>query len=265
MKTLLLAVSMPLVSLGLAASAAAELHSWTYEYKDSTAALEGYVVYDSTGSGMKPGVLVVHEWMGIDPYIRSRADQLAKLGYVAFAADIYGKGIRPTTPKEAAEQAEIYRSDRKLMRARIYAALKELRKQPGVDPARIAVIGYCFGGGVALELARSGADIRGAASFHGNLDTPDPADAKNIKGKIIAFHGADDPYVSSSTVAAFQSEMRDAGVDWQMNIYGGAVHRFSNPAAGSDVKSGAAYNEKADRRSWTALQAFFAEIFGAGR
>lgn len=116
--------------------------------------------------------------------------------------------------------------------------------------------------GVALELARSGADILGAASFHGNPDTPDPKDAENIKGKIIAFHGADDPYVSTAAVAAFQDEMRGAGADWQLNIYGGAVHRFSNPAAGGDNKSGAAYNEKADRRSWKALQAFFAEIFG---
>ena len=262
MKTFILAVSVPVLALGLAATAAAQLHTWTYAYKDGDAPLEGYVACESSGAAKKPGVLVVHEWLGVDPYIRSRADQLAKLGYVAFAADIYGKGIRPANTVEAAAQAAIYRADRKLMRSRINAALTELRKQPGVDPAKIAVIGYCFGGGVALELARSGADILGAASFHGNLDTPDPDDAKNIKGRVIAFHGADDPYVSTGTVAAFQSEMRNAGVDWQMNIYGGAVHRFSNPAAGSDVKSGAAYNEKADRRSWEALQAFFAGIFG---
>jgi dienelactone hydrolase len=261
MKPIILSVTLPLLALGLAASAAAEVHSWTYAYQDGDAPLEGYVAYDSSGTVKKPGVLVVHEWMGLDAYARSRADQLAKLGYVAFAADIYGKGIRPATTEEAAAQAAIYRADRKLMRSRITAALTELRRQPGVDPAKIAVIGYCFGGGVALELARSGADILGAASFHGNLDTPSPDDAKNIKGKVIAFHGADDPYVSTGTVADFQAEMRSAGVDWQMNIYGGAVHRFSNPSAGSDVKSGAAYNEKADRRSWAALQAFFAEIF----
>ena len=261
MKTLILSVSLPLLALGLAASAAAEVHAWTYDYKDGDAQLEGYVAYDSPGTAKKPGVLVVHEWLGLDAYARSRADQLARLGYVAFAADIYGKGIRPANTEEAGKQAGLYRADRKLMRSRINAALAELRKQPGVDPAKIAVIGYCFGGGVALELARSGADVLGAASFHGNLDTPNPDDAKNIKGKIIAFHGADDPYVSTAAVAGFQAEMRGAGVDWQLNIYGGAVHRFSNPSAGSDVKSGAAYNEKADRRSWQALQAFFAEIF----
>ena len=261
MKTLILSVSLPLLALGLAASAAAEVRSGSYDYKDGDAQLEGYVAYDSSGTAKKPGVLVVHEWMGLEAYAKSRADQLAKLGYVAFAADIYGKGIRPANTEEAAKQAGLYRADRKLMRSRINAALAELRKQPGVDPAKIAVIGYCFGGGVALELARSGADVLGAASFHGNLDTPNPDDAKNIKGKIIAFHGADDPYVSTTAVAAFQAEMRNAGADWQLNIYGGAVHRFSNPTAGSDVKSGAAYNEKADRRSWQALQAFFAEIF----
>lgn len=258
MKTVLFSLSL---ALGLAVSAAAEMHTSAVDYKDGAAALEGYVAYDSSGPARRPGVLVVHEWMGLDAYAKSRADQLARLGYVAFAADIYGKGIRPATAGEAAAQAAVYRADGKLMRSRINAALAELRKQPGVDPAKTAVIGYCFGGGAALELARSGADILGAASFHGNLDTPNPDDARNIKGKIIAFHGAEDPFISTTALAGFQAEMRNAGVDWQLNIYGGAAHRFSSPEAGSDIKSGLAYNEKADRRSWAALLAFFAEIF----
>jgi len=260
MKHILPAASLPLLALGLAGGLNAAMHTGDYDYKEGTAELRGYTAYEE-GGARRPGVLLVHEWMGIDPYIKTRAMQLAKLGYVVLAADIYGKGVRPATTEEASRQAGIYRSDRKLMRARAAAGLAELKKLPGVDPARTAVMGYCFGGGVALELARSGADILGAASFHGNLDTPDPLDAKNIKGKIIAFHGADDPFVSSAAVAGFEEEMRGAGADWQLNIYGGAVHRFSNPSAGSDVKSGAAYNEKADRRSWQALQDFFAEIF----
>ena len=136
-----------------------------------------------------------------------------------------------------------------------------LRKRPEVDAARIAVIGYCFGGTVALEMARSGADLRGAASFHGSLATPNPADAKNIKGKVLVLHGADDTFESPAEIAAFQEEMRQAGVDWQMIWYGGAVHSFTNPDAGKAGIKGVAYDEKADRRSWQALRAFFDEIF----
>ena len=261
MKSILLSVSLPLLAMSASPLFAAPVHTEDYEYSEGGVPLEGYVAYAASGPARRPGILLVHEWLGIDPYIKSRAEQLAKLGYVVFAADIYGKGVRPANSVEAARQAGIYRADRGLMRARAAAALRELKKQPHVDPAKTAVMGYCFGGGVALELARSGADIAGVASFHGNLDTPDPGDAKNIKGKVIAFHGADDPFVSSAAVAGFEEEMRSAGVDWELNVYGGAVHRFSNPFAGEDVKSGAAYNEKADKRSWRALQDFFAEIF----
>ena len=261
MKSILLSASLPLLALGFAGALNAAVYTGDYDYKEGNTEMRGYAAYEKTG-GKLPGILVVHEWMGLDDYAKSRAKQLAGMGYVVLAADIYGKGVRPSTMEEAAAQAGVYRADRKLMRARAAAALAALKKLPGVDPVRPPVMGYCFGGGVALELARSGADIRGAASFHGSLDTPDPLDARNIKGKVIVFHGADDPHVTAAAVAAFEAEMRGAGADWQLNSYGGAVHRFSNPAAGGDVKSGAAYNEKADRRSWKALQAFFAEIFG---
>lgn len=235
----------------------------TVEYRQGETVLEGYVAYDDSVKGKRPGVLVIHEWTGLSAYEKGRADQLAKLGYVAFAADIYGKGVRPTTQELAAKEAAKYRgNDRSLIRARSAAGLEALSKLPQVDPSRLAVIGYCFGGTAALELARSGAAVLGTVSFHGGLSTPVPADAKHIKGKILALHGADDPYVKQPEVEAFQQEMRQAKVDWQMNYYGGAVHSFTNPKSGNDPSKGVAYNEKADRRSWEAMKILFDEIFG---
>ena len=213
-------------------------------------------------AGKRPGVLVVHEWTGLGPYVQKRVQQLARMGYVALGADIYGKGVRPGNPKDAAAIAGKYKGDRQLMRDRVLAGLAELRRQPRVDAGRIAAIGYCFGGTTVLELARSGADVRGVVSFHGGLDTPLPAKAGQMKAKVLALHGADDPFVPPAQVAAFQDEMRAAGADWQMVYYSGAVHSFTNPEAGNDPKKGAAYNERADRRSWEAMKLFFAEIFG---
>lgn len=242
-------------------SAQAKIRTETIEYRHGEAILEGYLAYDDSIAGKRPGVVVVHEWWGINNYIKRRTEQLAQLGYVAFAIDMYGKGIRPKDAKEASAQASIYRGDRSLMRARADAGLLVLKKNNLTDDKRIAAIGYCFGGGTVLELARSGADIAGVASFHGNLDTPNPNDAKNIKGKVLTLHGGDDPFVKTDQVLAFQDEMRKAGVDWQMNIYGEAVHSFTNPDSGNDPSTGLAYNEKADKRSWEALRAFFVEIF----
>lgn len=246
-----------------AQSAVAGVVGKTVEYKQGDTVLEGYLAYDDSVKGKRPGVLVIHEWKGVGPYEKKRAEQLAALGYVAFAADIYGKGVRPTTPDLAAKEAGKYRGDdRSLLRARAAAGLDKLASFKQVDPGRLAVIGYCFGGTAALELARSGANVLGAVSFHGGLSTPSPADAKNIKGKVLVLHGADDPHVKPAEVEAFQQEMRQAKVDWQMIYYGGAVHSFSNPNSGNDPSKGAAYNEKADKRSWEAMKQFFVEIFG---
>jgi len=239
----------------------AELHKEVLQYEHGDVALEGYLVYDDAIKGARPGILVVHDWMGLGPYAKMRADQLAELGYAAFAIDMYGKGIRPKDSKEASAQASIYRKDRGLMRSRARAGLDVLMSQPLVDARRIAAIGYCFGGSTVLELARSGADIAGVVSFHGNLDTPRPEDTRNIKAKVLVLHGADDPFVPEKDVAAFQEEMRQAKVDWQMVIYGGAVHSFSNPNSGDDPSTGAAYDEKADKRSWEAMRVFFEELF----
>jgi len=259
MKALLLAFLM----MTVAQQAQAKLVTKKVEYRQGETVLEGYLAYDDALKGKRPGVLVIHEWTGVSQYEMKRAEQLAGLGYVAFAADIYGKGVRPATPQAAAKEAAKYRgADRSLIRARAAAGLDKLASLPHVDPKRLAVIGYCFGGTAALELARSGANVLGTVSFHGGLDTPNPADAKNIKGKVLALHGGDDPFVKPEQVAAFQQEMREAKVDWQMNIYGGAVHSFSNPKSGNDNSKGAAYNEKADHRSWQAMKQFFVEVFG---
>jgi dienelactone hydrolase len=238
----------------------AALHTETIEYKQGDTTCEGYLAYGDAVKGPRPGVLVVHDWMGLEGYAKTRADMLAKLGYVAFAADIYGKDVRPKNPKEAGALAGKYKGDRALLRARVNAALDVLQKQPQVDTKHIAAIGYCFGGTTVLELARSGADIAGIVTFHGGLDTP-TRDAKNIKCKVLLCHGADDPYVPVTDVTALQDELRSAKVDWQMIYYSGAVHSFTRPDAGNDNSKGAAYNEHADKRSWEAMKDFFAEIF----
>ncbi len=243
-----------------ALSAQAKLVTKTIEYKEGSAALEGYLSYDDS-KGLKPGVVVVHDWMGLSDDTKSRADMLAALGYVAFAADIYGRGVRPKGAGEAGKMATMYKSDVKLLRARVTAAYNVLKAQTNVDKANLAAIGYCFGGTTALELARSGAPLKGVVSFHGGLATPNAADAKNIKGKVLALHGADDNYVPAAEVAGFEKEMRDAKVDWQLIAYGNAVHAFTIKGAGNDNSKGAAYNEKADKRSWIAMQNFFEEIF----
>jgi dienelactone hydrolase len=244
-----------------AANAQNTITSKTIDYKQGKTKLEGYLALPGNLNAKTPAVIVVHDWMGVGDYVKMRADQLAALGYIAFAADIYGKETRPKDQAEAGEFATKYKSDRKLMRQRIQAALDVIKKQKNVDGKKIAVMGYCFGGTVALELSRSGAPVLGAISFHGGLSTPNPKDAKNIKGKILALHGADDPFVPADEFKAFVEEMRANKVDWQMIEYGGAVHSFTHPQAGNDNSKGAAYNEKADKRSWVAMQNFLSEIF----
>ncbi|MEK6576306.1 MAG: dienelactone hydrolase family protein [Nitrospirota bacterium] len=253
-------LSMLIICLG-SSNLYAAIQTETIEYRHGDTLLEGYLAYDDEVKGMRPAILVVHDWLGVGPYVNKRTEELAKLGYIAFAIDMYGKGVRPKNSEEAAAQAGIYRKDRQLMRARANAGLDVLKKHKLTDISRIAAIGYCFGGGTVLELARSGVYLAGAVSFHGNLDTPNPEDAKNIKAKVFVLHGGDDPFVPQDQVTAFQSEMRKAGVDWHMVIYGGAVHSFTIPDAGSDNSKGAAYNEKADKRSWEAMKQFFIELF----
>lgn len=250
-----------ILALCLAFPAAAAIQTKTIEYKQGDTILEGVLTWDDSIPGKRPGVLVVHQWKGLGDYEKKRSEMLARLGYVAFAADIYGKGVRPTEVKDAGALAGKYKSDRTLLRKRVSAALDTLRKQPQAAAQKLAAIGYCFGGTTTLELARSGADVKGVVSFHGGLGSPTPADATNIKARVLALHGADDPFVPPAEVTGFEDEMRKGGVDWQLVSYGGAVHSFTHWEAGSDNTKGAAYNEKADKRSWEAMKGFFSEIF----
>lgn len=240
----------------------AEIRTEVVEYSDGDVTLEGFVAWDTERTAASaPGVLVVHQWMGLTDYEKLRCRQLAELGYTAFALDIYGKGIRPGTPQEAAKQAGIYKTDRKLYRRRLNLGLSQLKSRPGVSPNQLGAVGYCFGGTGVLELARSGAQVSGVVSFHGGLDSPEPEAGKNIKCSILVCHGADDPFIPVKDIEAFQSELNNAKVDWQMDIYSGAVHSFTQPMAGNDNSKGAAYNEKADKRSWIAMKSFFDEVF----
>ena len=248
------------VAIIAAQPARAEVRTQTITYSSESVTLEGYLAYDDKLTGKRPGVLVIHEWKGITAYEKMRVEQLASMGYVALAADIYGKGVRPATADEAARTASLYRGNRQLLRARAIAGLKTLKEFRYTDPSRVAAIGYCFGGTTVLELARANADVAGVVSFHGGLETPNPSTGP-VKPKVLVLTGADDPHVPPAQLLAFQNEMRAGGADWQVNIYSGAVHSFTNPASGNNPASGAAYNEKADRRSFAAMKLFFDELF----
>lgn len=238
----------------------AELIKKDVTYKVGKTEMQGYLVYEDSISDKAPGVLVVHDWMGLTDKTKKQANEYAKLGYVAFAADVYGKGVRPTNQEEAAKLSSGFKKDRKKFREHLNAALKQLRKQKQTN-TKIAAVGYCFGGTGVIELARSGAKIEGVVSVHGGLDSPEPKDGKNIRTRVLALHGADDPYVPADELKAFEDEMRTHNVDWQLVKYGNAVHSFTDETLGTDNSKGAAYNKKADERSWIDIQNFFKQIF----
>jgi len=246
----------------LATGARAALVEKSVIYQQGGATLEGFHVFDDAVAGKRPAILVIHQWTGLTDHEKRRSRALAELGYNVFAADIYGKGIRPQPP-EAGNEAGKYKGDRKLYRARLTAALDWLMADERTDPKKVAAIGYCFGGTGVLELARSGAKLAGVVSFHGGLDAAPgfEAQAGNIPAKVLVLHGAVDPYAPAAQVAALEKELTAAKADWQVVLYGGAVHAFTQKEAGNDATKGAAYNEAADRRSWAAARAFFAELF----
>lgn len=248
-----------LITLFYSITAHAELVKKEIEYKDGKDVMLGYLVYDDAVKEKLPAIVVVHDWMGLNDENKQKVEETAKLGYVAFGADIYGKGNRPANADEASKMAGAWKADRKKLRKRVNAALNAVKNQSMVDKKRLGATGYCFGGTTVLELARSGAPVNAVATFHGGLDSLTPQDAKNIKGHILVLHGADDPFVKAEDIKAFQEEMRSAKVDWQMIEYGNSVHSFTIKSAGNDNSKGAAYNAKADQRSWAALKAFLQE------
>ncbi len=247
-----------LSTVGLS-TASAGVKEGPVEYRAGDVVCEGWQAHDTAKEGKRPAVLIVHQWTGVSDNEKMRAHMLAELGYNVLAADIYGRGIRPQPP-EAGKMAGMYKADRALYRERLDAALSVLLKDERTDPSRVAVIGYCFGGTGALEVARSGADVKGVVSFHGGLGTPTPADARDIKGEVLVLHGADDPFVPAAEVEAFHKEMKEAGVKYQFVAYPGAVHSFTQKSAGSDNSKGSAYNAEADQKSWEAMKEFFARV-----
>lgn len=234
----------------------AEVQTRDVEYTDGGEVLSGFLAHDPSIAGKKPVVLIVHDWDGITDYEKSRARQLAQLGYVAFAVDVYGKNNRPKSMQENAQQAGKYRGNLPLFRSRLAAGLKTATTQPGADPEKVAAIGYCFGGTAVLEMARAGMDVDGVVSFHGGLGTTMPS-AGPIKAKIMVVHAAQDPSVPIAQFNAFLAEMKSASADYQTLVYNLDVHSFTPPGPG--------YSADADRRSWAAMRAFFDEIFGGKR
>lgn len=232
----------------------------TVEYRDGDVVLEAYMAWDDSGGGPLPCVLIAHTWAGRSQLEESKAEQLAELGYAAFALDLYGKGIRGKSREENAALMKPLMDDRARLQQRMKLALTHCRKQKEVDAARVAAMGFCFGGLCVLDLARTGADILGAASFHGLFAPPDNLDKISIHSRVLVLHGWDDPMASPEQVLALAGELTGAGADWQIHAYGNTMHAFTNPAA-NDSEHGTVYDADADRRSWQSLQLFLAEIF----
>ena len=257
-----------LVALGLmltcATGASAAVVAREVDYLSGETPLKGYLAFDDSVQGKRPGVLVVHEWWGLNDYARRRARMLAELGYRALAVDMYGGGKTTTHPDDAGKFAGEIRKNLPEAKARFLAALDLLKRQPTVDPDRIAAIGYCFGGGVVLEMARAGIDLKGVVSFHGSLATDRRAKPGEVKAKMLVLNGADDPMTTPEQIALFKSEMASAGVDYRFISYLEAKHSFTNPDAdayGKKYHLPLAYNVEADKKSWQAMKEFFKEIF----
>lgn len=238
---------------------ASGIESSDVAYEADGVAYSGYLARPA-GEGRHPGVMVVHDWLGVTDYVRMRCDMLARLGYVAFAADVFGADVRPG-PEEAAAVAGGFYQDRPLWRKRLVEAFAHLRGEPPVDPARTAAIGYCFGGSSVLELARTGADVDAVVSFHGGLLTGPEGEAARISAKVLVLHGAADPVAPDDAMLAFEDDLRTApAVDWQLVSYANAMHAFTLPDADAP-EQGAQFQATAERRSWAAMKAFLAEVF----
>lgn len=248
-----------------AAPASASVVGKTVDYSAGGVTLKGYLAYDDAIKGKRPGVLVVHEWWGLNDYVRRRARMLAELGYVALAVDMYGDGKTATHPDDAGKFSSELMKNFPVAKERFLAAMDFLKRQPTADPGRMAAVGYCFGGGVVLNMARQGVDLRGVASFHGNLMAVQPAQPGMVKAKIIVFNGADDKFTAPGQIEAFKKEMTGAGADFRFIDYPGAIHSFTNPDAtelGKKFNLPLAYNADADKKSWEEMKTFLKTIFG---
>jgi dienelactone hydrolase len=252
------------IILFAASSASAKVSGREVEYRSGDTVLKGYLVQDTAVKGKRPAVLVVHEWWGHNEYARKRAWMLAKQGYVALAVDMYGDGKTAQHPDDAGKFAGEVMKNKAVGEARFNAALDYLKQQPSVDPARIAAIGYCFGGGVVLHMARQGADLKGVVSFHGSLATDSPAKEGAVKARVLVFSGDADKMIPPEQVAAFKDEMTKAGASFRFVGYPGVMHSFTNPDADAYAKKfklPMAYDRKADRDSWAQAKKFLKDIF----
>jgi dienelactone hydrolase len=231
------------------------------DYRCGETSLRGYLALDENAAGPRPGVAVFHEGLGLGEFAMERARRLAGLGYVAFAADMFGDRRQATNLQEVATLVGGLRAEPEKLRARGRAALAALAALPQVDAGRLAAIGFCFGGSVVLELVREGAELKAVVSFHGVLATKLPAQAGRVKASVLVCTGVDDPLAPPDQVANFENEMRTGGVkDWQVIAYGNTLHGFTNPAADGSMMRTALYNEQADRRSWASMKGLFDEV-----
>ena len=234
------------------------------DYSDNEVVMKGYLAYDASQEGKQPGILVVHEWWGINEYAHRRARMLAELGYTALAIDMYGQGKQANHPEDASKFATEVMQHMDIAKARFQAALKLLKSEETVDTSKIAAIGYCFGGGIVLQMARLGLDLNGVVSFHGSLATNNPAQPGKVKAKLLVCNGGDDPLTTPEQISAFKKEMDNAGVDYQFISYPGAKHSFTNPKAdtlGAKFNMPIAYNQNADEKSWQDMIQFFNKLF----
>ena len=242
----------------------AEIRSEVVNYQVAGQPFQGYLSYDDAITGKRPGVLVVHEWWGHNAYARKRADMLAAMGYTAFALDMYGTGKLAEHPEDAQKFMQATLADMNVAETRFNVAKGLLQKHPTVLSNKIAAIGYCFGGGTVLHMARSGADLAGVVSFHGSLSTKTLAQSGQVKAKILVLNGADDPFVTPEQIAALKQEMQSAGADLEFVNYPGVKHSFTNPDAddlGKRFKMPLAYNAEADKNSWQRMQVFLEQVF----
>jgi dienelactone hydrolase len=252
-----------LILLCFTAPALAALHSKEVQYTDGDTELVGYLYWNDALEDKRPGVMVVHEWWGLNDYARQRAEMLATLGYVAFAVDMYGKDRVTEHPDEAKGWMQQITENVDAWQKRALLGLEILREHELVDPTRTAAIGYCFGGATVMQMAYAGADLKGVVSFHGSLPLPTDAQMSDIKARILVAHGSKDEFVPKERVDAFQAALDKAGADWQMAIYGGAYHSFTVPDADKRGIDNIAYDKQADKRSWAIMQDFFSEVFSS--